>query len=201
MRQFAYKIILLLLPVLYPQADWGLWLCLLAQDVSPRTSLKISAVYIPHKTQNNHHVAHPAQDCRQANIVANVSGGSCALFGWSFSGASPPMMVGQRLFRKVTQAWMNGSYDRQTGRVLSQGHVYSTMLLRIRTCVCSALTPCSRILSVSHLSSLRYSRREASAARSITKANGVPFSSIDRDWKAKTQAGGEQKDHCRLTLA
>ena len=49
------------------------------------------------------------------------------------------------------------------------------------------LTPCSLILSVNHLSSLRYSRREASAARSITKANGVPFSSIDRDWrKTKT---------------
>ncbi len=42
-------------------------------------------------------------------------------------------------------------------------------------------------LSVSHLSSLRYSRREASAARSITKANGVPFSSIDRDCNAQKQ--------------
>lgn len=51
-------------------------------------------------------------------------------------------------------------------------------------------TPCSLILSVSHLSSLRYSRREASAARSMTKANGVPLSNIESDWgrkRAKTQ--------------
>lgn len=47
--------------------------------------------------------------------------------------------------------------------------------------VIGGLTPCSLILSVSHLSSLRYSRRDASAARSITKANGVPFSSMERD--------------------
>lgn len=94
-------------------------------------------------------------------------------------------MVGQRLFRKVTQAWINGSYNRRHitdkwSLYLSEAHVpNSARGIHART-----LTPCSRILSVSHLSSLRYSRREASAARSITKANGVPFSSIDRDWKA-----------------
>jgi hypothetical protein len=44
-------------------------------------------------------------------------------------------------------------------------------------------TPCSLILSDSHLSNLRYSLLEARQARSITKANGVAFSSIDKAWK------------------
>lgn len=52
---------------------------------------------------------HPAQDCRQASMVAKVSGGSCALLGWSLSGARPPIMDGQRLFRNVTHAWIKGS--------------------------------------------------------------------------------------------
>lgn len=58
-----------------------------------------------------------------------------------------------------------------------------TRLVRSEPSCLLRLTPCSLILSVSHLSSLRYSRREASAARSITKANGVPFSSMDKDWQ------------------
>lgn len=41
------------------------------------------------------------------------------------------------------------------------------------------LTPCSLILSDSHLSSFRYSLLDAKQARSITKANGVAFSNID----------------------
>lgn len=52
---------------------------------------------------------HPAQDCRQPSMVAIVSGGSWALLGWSFSGARPPIIEGQRLFRNVTHAWMKGS--------------------------------------------------------------------------------------------
>jgi len=40
-------------------------------------------------------------------------------------------------------------------------------------------TPCSRILSVSHLSSLRYSRLDARQAKSMTKAYGVAFSNTD----------------------
>ena len=52
---------------------------------------------------------YPAQDCRQASMVANVSGGSWALLGWSLSGARPPMIDGQRLFRNVTHARMKGS--------------------------------------------------------------------------------------------
>ena len=46
--------------------------------------------------------------------------------------------------------------------------------------ISDAITLCSEILSDSHLSSLRYSRREAKQARSTTKAYGVAFSSIDR---------------------
>lgn len=46
-------------------------------------------------------------------MVAKVSGGSWELLGWSLSGGSPPMMEGQRRFRKVTQAWMNGSWKTQ----------------------------------------------------------------------------------------
>jgi len=47
-------------------------------------------------------------------------------------------------------------------------------------------TPCSRILSVSHLSSLRYSRLEARQARSITKAYGVALSNIDNACNTST---------------
>lgn len=65
--------------------------------------------------------------------------------------------------------------------VTSVSHWQSAEIKKEKSC----FTPCSRILSVSHLSSLRYSRREASAARSITKANGVPFSSIDKAWRKK----------------
>lgn len=53
---------------------------------------------------------HPAQDCRQASMVAKVSGGSWELLGWSLSGGSPPIIEGQRLFRNVTHAWMKGSF-------------------------------------------------------------------------------------------
>lgn len=54
---------------------------------------------------------HPAQDCRQASMVANVSGGSWELLGWSLSGGRPPIIEGQRRFRNVTQAWMKGSLE------------------------------------------------------------------------------------------
>lgn len=46
-------------------------------------------------------------------MVAKVSGGSWELLGWSLSGGSPPMIEGQRRFRKVTQAWMKGSWKTQ----------------------------------------------------------------------------------------
>ena len=39
---------------------------------------------------------------------------------------------------------------------------------------------CSRSLSLSHLSNLRYSRRDANAARSMTKANDEPFNNMER---------------------
>lgn len=57
--------------------------------------------------------AHPAQDCRQASMVAKVSGGSWELLGWSLSGGRPPIIEGQRRFRNVTQAWINGSFGRR----------------------------------------------------------------------------------------
>lgn len=57
--------------------------------------------------------SHPAQDCRQASMVARVSGGSCALLGWSLSGARPPIMEGHRLFRNVTHAWIKGSWKQK----------------------------------------------------------------------------------------
>lgn len=41
-------------------------------------------------------------------------------------------------------------------------------------------TWCSFSLSFSHLSSFRYSRRDARAARSITNTNGEPFSNMER---------------------
>lgn len=70
--------------------------------------------------------SHPAQVCRQASMVAKVSGGSWALLGWSLSGARPPMMDGQRLFRKVTHAWMKGSchaeHTRPESRTGPNGH-------------------------------------------------------------------------------
>ena len=43
-----------------------------------------------------------------------------------------------------------------------------------------SLTPCSRILSVIHLSSLRYSLRDARHARSMTKRKGVALRSVER---------------------
>ena len=43
-------------------------------------------------------------------------------------------------------------------------------------------TWCSRSLSLSHLSSLRYSRLDANAASSITNTNGEPLSSMDSAW-------------------
>lgn len=76
-----------------------------------------SADFIPNTNKTptvlttNNAASHPAHDCKQASMVAKVSGGSWALLGWSLSGARPPMMDGQRLFRNVTHAWMNGSYD------------------------------------------------------------------------------------------
>lgn len=57
--------------------------------------------------------SYPAQACRQANIVAKVSGGSWALLGWSFSGARPPRIDGHLLFKKVIQAWMKGSWEKK----------------------------------------------------------------------------------------
>lgn len=44
-------------------------------------------------------------------MVAKVSGGSWELLGWSLSGGSPPIIEGQRRFRKVTHAWMKGSLE------------------------------------------------------------------------------------------
>lgn len=58
--------------------------------------------------------SYPAQACKQANIVARVSGGSWALLGWSFSGASPPKIEGHRLFKKVMHAWIKGSWKRKS---------------------------------------------------------------------------------------
>lgn len=121
---------------------------------------------------------HPAQDCRQASMVARVSGGSWELLGWSLSGGRPPIIDGQRRFRNVTHAWMKGSWG-TTGLWLGSSQTRASG----RISITSIRTPCSLILSVSHLSSLRYSRRDARAARSITKANGVPFSNMERDWK------------------
>lgn len=62
--------------------------------------------------EHKQHNSYPAQACRQANIVAKVSGGSWALLGWSFSGARPPRIDGHLLFKKVIQAWMKGSWGK-----------------------------------------------------------------------------------------
>lgn len=45
------------------------------------------------------------------------------------------------------------------------------------------VTWCSLSLSLNHLSSLRYSRRDARAARSMTNTNGEPFNSIDNAYR------------------
>jgi len=47
-------------------------------------------------------------------------------------------------------------------------------------------TPCSRILSDIHLSSLRYSRLDARHAKSMTKAYGVEFSNNDNAYNTTT---------------
>lgn len=73
---------------------------------------KRGSLYLPpHQAQR---VTHPAQDCRQASMVAKVSGGSWELLGWSLSGGRPPIIEGQRRFRKVTHAWMKGSFRGET---------------------------------------------------------------------------------------
>lgn len=55
-------------------------------------------------------------------MVAKVSGGSWELLGWSLSGGRPPIIEGQRRFRKVTHAWMKGSWmkDRRPRQAASR---------------------------------------------------------------------------------
>lgn len=68
---------------------------------------KLISVYVSMKWCTT--APHPAQDCKHASMVARVSGGSWALLGWSLSGARPPIIEGQRLFKNVTHAWIKGS--------------------------------------------------------------------------------------------
>ena len=58
---------------------------------------------------------------------------------------------------------------------------------------CRKLTPCSLILSDSHLSSFKYSLLDAKQARSITKANGVAFRSMDRACKYEHMINNKTK--------
>ena len=94
----------------------------------------------------------PSHTCKQDNMMASVSGGSC---------------VGLRPASSLTlpEIW---------------GHLWCRKLTHAATKV----SPCSRILSVSHLSSLRYSRREARHERSITKGKRWTFSNIDNAFRS-----------------